>query len=816
VTSLEEILAECLERFGSDGVGAVDSLCEAHPTHAAELRATFKWMREGGLLEQQNGQDTIGPYQLCGELGSGGMGVVHLATQSKPIRRIVALKVIKEGMDTRSVVARFNAERQALATLNHDGVARVYEAGATDEGRPYFVMEYVPGQPITAFCNEHDLEIDERLRLFVAVCDAVRHAHQNGIIHRDLKPSNVLVAGTRERPIPKVIDFGLAKATGERLTDDSFQTIAGRGPVGTWEYMSPEQADQSAAIDTRTDVYSLGVILFELLTGELPLKVTELRGKGASEIVAAIRGQQPVRPSSKVAGLKGDLDAIVLQALEKAPERRYASVAQLAADVTNYLNSQPVIARPQTPGYLLTKFVRRHRVAVSVTSLFLLVLVGSLVAFLMSNIKSLDRFAKFNLLGLVSGLRTLEARELDNAPPARPDQLADLQRWVDDVQGIFRERNRMVAFLESFATVPKESAVRWSEWQNGGPARAELARGIKATLARMDRMTGPQGCYTLMHRRLEWAQVVTDRTVQQPGWSKAIAAVKADKRFRGLDLKPQVGLVPLGPDPATGFQEFAYLLPGGDLPERGKDGRFEIGPKTCPVFVLLPGGPFRVGSQKTDPAQPRYDPWREVGEPDLQEKEQTVAPFLASKFEFTWGQWRLLRDHDKTSEYWRDWRIKLDLTHPVMAVDDRSIKHLLGGWGMRLPDLVEWEYLARGGTDMPWRTGAKPGSLQGHVNVYDKTLEDFGGNGEGASALWEDGFVMTAPVGSLTPNPFGLFHVQGNVLEVCQMHDGKGLELRGGSWHGGPDKARFTWRKAWNGTGLEAVGFRPVMSIQDR
>jgi non-specific serine/threonine protein kinase/serine/threonine-protein kinase len=244
----------------------------------------------------------IGPYRLTQMLGTGGMGEVWRAEQTEPIHRTVALKLIKAGMDTRAVVARFDSERQALALMEHPNIAKVFEAGATPEGRPYFVMEYVHGFPITDYCDRHRLTIKERLGLFMQVCEGVQHAHQKAIIHRDLKPSNVLVEEVDDKPVPKIIDFGLAKAMGQQLTEMTLFTEAG-AMLGTPDYMSPEQADRNERnIDTRTDVYSLGVILYELLVGELPIGSRELRAAGIEAMLQKICEQEPVRPSTKLGG----------------------------------------------------------------------------------------------------------------------------------------------------------------------------------------------------------------------------------------------------------------------------------------------------------------------------------------------------------------------------------------------------------------------------------------------------------------------------------------------------------------------------------
>jgi serine/threonine protein kinase/tetratricopeptide (TPR) repeat protein len=333
----------------------------------------------------------IGPYKLLQQLGEGGFGIVYMAEQEKPVRRVVAVKIIKPGMDTAQVIARFESERQALALMDHPNIARVLDAGATDSGHPYFVMELVRGVPITEFCDKNHLAPEARLKLFVDVCHAIQHAHHKGVIHRDIKPSNVLVTLHDGVPVVKVIDFGVAKATVQKLTEKTLFTAFGQ-MLGTPAYMSPEQAEMSGLdIDTRSDVYSLGVLLYELLTGTTPIEAARLRAAGYAEMQRLIREQDAPRPSTRFSSLgdtaeltasnrgldvkrlvqllAGDLDWVVMKALEKDRNRRYETPGSFAEDIARYMRNETVVARPPSTAYRVLKFAQRNRGAVLTAAL---------------------------------------------------------------------------------------------------------------------------------------------------------------------------------------------------------------------------------------------------------------------------------------------------------------------------------------------------------------------------------------------------------------------------------------------------------------
>jgi serine/threonine protein kinase/lipopolysaccharide biosynthesis regulator YciM len=463
-----------------EGDGAMVAGSDAGPT------ATFRPGQEAPLI----GTVIAGRYKLRQEIGEGGMGSVYLSEQTQPVRRQVALKLIKPGMDSRTVLARFESERQALALMDHPHIARVFDAGTTEDGRPFFVMELVKGIPLTDYCDQHRLGLPERLALFRQICSAVQHAHQKGIIHRDLKPSNVLVESHDGHPVPKVIDFGLAKATsGMQLSEQSLFTAFG-SVAGTPLYMAPEQASFNAIdIDTRADIYALGVILYELLTGSTPIRRETFRQAAIDEVLRMVREVEPPTPSSRISTsealpslaatrqveptrlsrfVRGDLDWIVMKALAKERQRRYESASALAQDIERFSNHEPVSAGPPTAAYRFWKFVRRNRPRVIAASLVLQTLVAGIV-------------------GTTLGL--LEARRQE-AEAKRQGQIA-----VAAAQE--KERARQAEALQRqqaekrLAQIEKANAILGSIFQDLNPRSAEKAgKPLSALLGeRLDQAT---------------------------------------------------------------------------------------------------------------------------------------------------------------------------------------------------------------------------------------------------------------------------------------------------------------------------------------
>jgi eukaryotic-like serine/threonine-protein kinase len=397
---IKEIVGAALERDPSQRAAYLDEACLRNPSLRAEVESLLSAHAEAfpfsesaltiELVDERQIAESIGPYRLIKRLGEGGMGQVWFAEQLSPVRRSVALKLIKAGIYDDSALRRFQTERQLLANMDHPAIAKVFDAGATPAGQPYFVMEYVPGTAITEYCDHKKFTVEQRLELFLRVCQGVQHAHQKAILHRDLKPSNILVVEVDGLAMPRIIDFGLAKPLTPEASEEIQQTKIG-GFVGTPGYMSPEQADPGVRdVDTRTDVYSMGVVLYQLLTGFLPFDTALWDKQPLEDVLRYLREHEPLQPSTKVSSereiltsraelcsseprqlvntLRGDLDWITMKALEKDRNRRYSAVSEFAADIAHYMNHEPVLARPASSAYRLRKYVRRHRVGVSVAA----------------------------------------------------------------------------------------------------------------------------------------------------------------------------------------------------------------------------------------------------------------------------------------------------------------------------------------------------------------------------------------------------------------------------------------------------------------
>jgi eukaryotic-like serine/threonine-protein kinase len=536
----------------------------------------------------------IGPYQLLQMVGEGGMGEVWLAEQKHPVRRRVALKLVKAGMDTRQVIARFQSERQAIAVMDHPTIAKVFEAGSTPEGRPYFVMEYVTGVPITTYCDTHKLSMRERLELFVQVCGGVQHAHQKAIIHRDLKPSNILITEVDGKPAPKIIDFGIAKATSQSLTAETMFTLVGT-IMGTPEYMSPEQSGSTGEdIDTRTDVYSLGVILYELLVGALPLDLKQMRKLAFDELLRKLREEDAPAPSTKVRTLgaesktaadnrrtepatltrllRGDLDSITLKALEKDRSRRYGSPSDLAADIKRYLNDEPVLASAPSPAYRMQKFVRRHRIGVAlagVVALLLLTLAVSMTIQAVRIAKERDRANRETetarrVADFLTGLFSVSdpdsaqgkqitareildkgAREIETGLSGQPEVQARLMATMGDVYaglGLYDQAthlvqkavntHRRVSGPTSPETLRSQRLLGWLQTQRAEYSSAEKL--LRSTLDQQKRVLGPNHSDTL-----KTASTLGSLYSQQGRYADAekilTNVLNVDRRIHGYD-----------------------------------------------------------------------------------------------------------------------------------------------------------------------------------------------------------------------------------------------------------------------------------------
>ncbi|MCB9883278.1 MAG: SUMF1/EgtB/PvdO family nonheme iron enzyme [Planctomycetes bacterium] len=779
------------------------------------------------------GAPDIAGYTVLEKIAEGGMGAVYLADQAEPFRRRVVLKVIRPGLDSEGVLARFQAERQALALMSHRHIATVLGAGCDRQGRPYVAMEYVDGPAITTYCDEHQRTTRERLQLFSEVCHAIQHAHQKGVLHRDIKPSNVLVTTEGETPVPKVIDFGIAKALERPLGEDSLHTEIGTF-LGTPEYMSPEQADtQTLDVDTRSDVYSLGVLLYELLVGELPFEPERLRRSSLLELHRILHEELPPRPSTRLTRLpnssevahrrqsdvqglarclRGDLDWIVLKALEKEPDRRYASPLDLAADVERYLRHEPVEASPPSRIYRWKKFARRNLVAVSGVALFLCTLIAGLIStihFMFEAQESERRWRveaaaertaraaehearqqarqaleRFTGLRHVTALRRARDEERALAKhPAWPQQLPALERWLAEYASLPIQVASLAESVETLraARIPDPAGM---SWRFASGEDEFLHDALSSALEELE------GFETLalvnVRRRVRWVEAVQGSLRQHAeAWDVACRAIaRADGRtastlYRSeppLQLAPQVGLVPIGMNPKTRLWEFYHLRSAWDgisdpdslvVPEHDpQTGQVHVHDGMGIVFVLLPGGTYWMGAQKTDPDGRNHDPNAWSIESPVHPV--TLAPFFLARHELTKGQWIRLVGGAPPSEFKaghneRGNPERISMAHPVEHVDWAASDRAMALHGLELPTEAQWEYGCRAGTDGPWWFAGR-----------SETSERFANLGENAGH--QDGRWIYGPVGACEDNPFGLHDTHGNVWEWCRDEFGSYAE----------------------------------------
>ncbi len=774
---------------------------EAHddPEMLAELERLLAMHRDLGIESPADDEmpKQIGPYHILAEIGRGGMGTVYKAEQREPVRRLLALKVVQAGLRTKEVLARFHVERKALAAMNHRHIAKVFDAGATESGQPYFAMELVEGLPLGEYCDRNRLSLPQRLRLFQQICEGVQHAHQKGVVHRDLKPGNVLVATEGAEPVPKIVDFGLAKATDRDFVDVSLITMQDQ-VLGTFEYMSPEQAHgDSELVDARADIYSLGVMLYELLSGELPFPSDVLRRAGRLDALRMIREQDPPKPSAKLAArtdrselaamrrtsttalckaLCGDLDWIALKAMAKEPERRYAAATLLAADIQRHLDFQPVLASPPSLAYRAQKFVRRHRVqCIAGAAVAVAIVAGALGTWkgLAAERAESARNRVFADAALLAEARTRET----TLYPAWPDTIPSLQAWLADYGEPLAAR--LPHLRGELATLRGKARTRAAEpHENDADAatlqrlrsdldkedsearRAELSermrqleleaevrafefadaddRFVHGTLTRLVRdletFASATGQLAGVRTRLTEASTVWQQTVDghRAKWAEAIAAiaasdgVTASSLYAHLEITPQLGLVPLGMDPESKLWEFVHLASGrsgNEVPVRDpRTARLVVTGDTGIVFVLLPSGRLPVADGQK--AQHRH--------------QLRLDAFFVSKYELTQGQ--LSRLERRTNG-----AATSNQALPAVSISWFDCRDMLARVALVLPTAMQWEYCCRAGTSSPWWTGSDEEGLVGKESPRNAR--------------------KALPVGSLVPNPFGLFDTLGNVWE---------------------------------------------------
>lgn len=793
------------------------------------------------------GEERVGPYRLQEELGRGGQGIVYRALDER-VGRSVALKILTAlGPGSTGARRRFQREAAIAARLSHPNLRTVYEADI-EEGVPYIAMEFIDGASLAqriAEARERPptsqprwVRLDERAELaalllvFEKTARALHHAHEAGVVHRDVKPANVLLTSAGE---PVLSDFGLA---GVAAADQPALTFTG-DVLGTPAYMSPEQLSLGGKhLDRRTDVYSLGASLYECLTLVPPFQAATREA-----LHQLVLTREPLRPRRLNAHVPRELEVVVATALARDRDHRYQTAEALADDLRHVRLREPILARPPGPLVRLLRWSQRNPAlagALGVTGLLLAGIAG-LYAWKSSEVRARNQELEA-ALGRVSeeAARTLAEKErvtrlkdrrtlrllLERAErlyPPVPERIGAMTAWLADAEALLAELPRHRAALASL------------ERPSGGPADAEEAwiRELLAELVgELEALGAPEGRVADVRARVERARAIGPATLEQPAaaWRAAAERVRASERYGGLALVPQLGLVPLGPDPDSGLEEFLHWPtqdPAHALPARDSSGRLPaVEGTTGIVLVLLPGGTFVQGAT-TDPAGPNLDPTAK--EREGPPHEVTLDPFFLAKHELTRGQYTRLSGRPDPS-YYDDataWRLRgADFRrYPVESLSWLKSREELGRAGLVLPTESRWEYACRAGTDTPWSFGTRGEEFVAFANLADETYAVVWGGSLAYERGLDDGHGVVAPVGSFRPNAFGLHDMHGNVEEWCEDRHGPyagghapgtGLLLQAGGMEGrilrgGPfDANRWGARSALRGWLLEQRSRSPV------
>lgn len=790
----------------------------------------------------------LGPYRLLEVAGQGGMGLVYRAERADGnFEQRVAVKMLRPGPTTANLLGRFHAERRVLARLEHPGIARIFDAGEDEVGAPWLAMEFVDGEPIDRWCDGRRLDLGARVQLFLEVLAAVDHAHEQLVVHRDLKPDNILVDANGR---PRLLDFGIAKVL-EEDPDAQLRTQWDERAL-TPAYASPEQI-LGQVVGVRSDVYSLGVVLFELLCGCRPYNAdSDSRFALESAIAtaqirfpsAALRRSADAKAQASARGttveglarrLTGDLDRIAMMALEREPSRRYASTADLAADLRAWVEGKPVRARGNGVRYRLSKLVRRRPIESALVGVLTVGAVVGASLFVRQSLVMADQLDVIERLADGQRLEELRADAVELVPVG-PERIQDMEDWLARAMSLIERRDlhaRTQAELLGERSEPGTKEHTWRSWQ--AARLGELVKGI-------DSLSQPSAhgiAIAAVSARLERAKSLVQRSLveQESAWSDTRDRVAASPLYGGFALEPILGLVPLGVDPDGGLEAF-FALDTGALPERDAAGRFSMGEETGLVLLLLPGGSFPMGAQSADETAPGFDPLAESDEQPVHPVE--LAPFLLSKYEVTQGQW-LRWTGTNPSDYVPGDIVGgagFTLSHPVEQVSWMEARAVLREFHLDLPTEAQWEYGARAGTLWPWSTGADERSLDGSVNLADKHAKDNGGPDGWTYLEWlDDGHTVHAPVGSYAPNPFGLLDMHGNLWEWVRdgessytqpARPGDGLraevedprsetarvQARGGGFFNPPHALRSSERYLMRPTqAARTLGLRPARAV---